>query len=140
VVYSRFTPEVQATTESLEGLGYRTFRVDGSTGARDRSLATKALARRPSKPVAISAQVQALSQSVELVGAAEVVYAGVPEGWTQYFQTSRRVMGPNQKRPVRLTFIVCPGSVHNLQMQSLRRKEEWHSVLMRNPRRYLTRL
>jgi hypothetical protein len=140
VVYSRFTPEVQAATETLANAGFRSFRVDGSTATRDRRSAIQALGKRPSSPVAISAQVQALSQSVELVGAAEVVYMGVPEGWVSYFQTSRRVMGPNQRRPVRLTFITCPGSVHQLQMHSLRRKEDWHSTLMRNPRRYLTRL
>ena len=109
-------------------------------GGEARRLATRALATRPSRPTAISAQVQSLSQAVELVGAAEVVYMGVPDGWTQYFQTSRRVMGPNQVRPVRLTFITVPGSVHNLQMQSLKRKENWHQELMQDPRRYLTRL
>src|SRR5262245_42054013 len=140
VVYSRFTGEVEATTATLERVGFRTFRVDGGTSTADRRQAIKALASRPSSPVAISAQVQALSQSVELVGAAEVAYMGVPDGWVQYFQTSRRVMGPNQSRPVRLTFITVPGSVHGLQMHSLKRKEDWHSTLMRNPRRYLTRL
>jgi hypothetical protein len=140
VVYSRFTPEVQAATETLENVGFRTHRVDGATGDEARRLATRALAQRPSRPTAISAQVQSLSQAVELVGAAEVVYMGVPDGWTQYFQTSRRVMGPNQVRPVRLTFITVPGSVHNLQMQSLKRKENWHQELMQDPRRYLTRL
>lgn len=140
VVYSRFTPEVEATLATLEGVGFRSFRVDGSTSRADRRVATQALHRPPSTPTAISAQVQSLSQAVELVGAAEVVYMGVPEGWVQYFQTSRRVMGPNQKQAVRLSFLTCPGSVHNLQMFSLRRKEDWHQRLMKDPRRYLTRL
>ena len=140
VVYSRFTPEVEATLATLEGVGFRSFRVDGSTSRADRRVATQALHRPPSTPTAISAQVQSLSQAVELVGAAEVVYMGVPEGWVQYFQTSRRVMGPNQHQAVRLNFITCPGSVHNLQMHSLRRKEDWHQRLMKDPRRYLTRL
>ena len=137
VVYSRFTAEVAAITAQLSDVGFDTFRIDGSTAGEDRRRALAALRTRPQRPAAISAQVQALSQAVELVGAAEVVYYGVPDGWTQYFQTSRRVMGPNQRRPVRLTFITVPGSVHNLQMQSLRRKEDWHSALMQNPRRYL---
>ena len=140
VVYSRFTPEVQAATETLERVGFRTFRVDGATPRETRRMATRSLAQRPDRPTAISAQVQSLSQAVELVGAAEVIYMGVPDGWTQYFQTSRRVMGPNQHRPVRLTFITVPGSVHNLQMHSLKRKENWHQQLMRDPRRYLTGL
>jgi len=140
VVYSRFTPEVIGAYDTLAGIGYRTFRVDGQSSATDRRLAISTLGQIPDRPTAISAQVQALSQAVELVGAAEVVYLGVPDGWTQYFQTSRRVMGPNQKRPVRLTFITCPGSVHNLQMHSLKRKEDWHQRLMRDPRRYLTSL
>jgi SNF2 family DNA or RNA helicase len=138
VVYSRFTPEVEAATETLDRAKFRTFRVDGSTSTADRRQAISSLARRPDNPTAISAQVQALSQAVELVGAAEVVYMGIPDGWTQYFQTSRRVMGPNQSRPVRLTFLTVPGTVHALQMQSLRKKEDWHQRLMQDPRRYLT--
>ena len=138
VVYSRFTPEVEAVTETLDGAKFRTFRVDGGTSTGDRRTAISSLAKRPSNPTAISAQVQALSQAVELVGAAEVIYMGIPDGWTQYFQTSRRVMGPNQKRPVRITFLTVPGSVHAIQMASLRRKEDWHQRLMQDPRRYLT--
>jgi len=137
VVYSRFTPEVASITQTLSDVGFDTFRVDGSTSNQDRRRALAALRTRPERPTAFSAQVQALSQAVELVGAAEVVYYGIPDGWTQYFQTSRRVMGPNQRRPVRLTFLTVPGTVHNLQMRSLQRKEDWHSALMRNPRRYL---
>ena len=137
VVYSRFTPEVIALTDALSHIGFQTWRVDGDTSRDDRRSALAALKRPPHAPAAISAQVQALSQAVELVGAAEVVYYGVPDGWTQYFQTSRRVMGPNQKRPVRLTFVTVPGTVHALQMRSLQKKEDWHSALMRNPRRYL---
>ena len=138
VVYSRFTPEVIGSYDTLAGMGFRTFRVDGQSSALDRRLAIRTLGQIPDRPTAISAQVQSLSQAVELVGAAEVVYMGVPDGWTQYFQTSRRIMGPNQKRPVRLTFLTCPGTVHALQMQSLKRKEDWHQKLMRDPRRYLT--
>jgi hypothetical protein len=137
VVYSRFTPEVQANFETLENLGYRTLRVDGHSRGQTRRLATQILAKKPERPTAVSAQVQALSQSVELVGAAETVYYGPPDGWIQYFQSSRRIMGLNQKRPVRITFLTVPGSVHSLQMRSLARKETWHSELMRNPRRYL---
>jgi hypothetical protein len=140
VVYSRFTPEVEAVTETLHSAKFRTFRVDGGTSAVDRRAAISSLARRPDNPTAISAQVQALSQAVELVGAAEIIYTSPPDGWVQYFQTSRRVMGPNQKRPVRITFLTVPGSVHTLQMQSLRKKEDWHQRLMQDPRRYLTQI
>ena len=140
VVYSRFTPEVVALTDALSHIGFQTWRVDGDTSNDDRRGALAALKRPPRTPTAISAQVQALSQAVELVGAAEVAYYGVPDGWTQYFQTSRRVMGPNQKRPVRITFVTVPSSVHNVQLQSLKRKEHWHSTLMQNPRRYLDML
>jgi SNF2 family DNA or RNA helicase len=137
VVYARFSAEVEAITALLDDVGYRAYRVDGSVSHADRRPALAALRTRPSQPTAISAQVQALSQAVELVGAAEVVYYGIPDGWTQYFQTSRRVMGPNQKRPVRLSFLYVPGSVHAVQLRSLSRKEDWHSTLMKNPRRYL---
>ena len=137
VVYSRFSAEVEAITALLDDVGFRSFRVDGTISHAARRPALAALRTPPRQPTAISAQVQALSQAVELVGAAEVVYYGIPDGWTQYFQTSRRVMGPNQRRPVRLSFLYVPGTVHALQMRGLARKEDWHSTLMQNPRRYL---
>lgn len=138
VVYARFTPEVGACTRVAENVGYRTFRVDGSTKTQDRSRAIATLAKTPSIPTALVFQYQAGSRAIELVGAAETVFYGVPDGWVDYWQCLKRTQGPNQQRPVRYTHLVCPGTVDVAAFQGLRRKEDFHQTMMRNPRRYLT--
>jgi len=137
VVYSRFTPEVEAATETLRRAGFRTFRVDGTVRAADRRRAIASLAEIPEVPTAVSFQYQAGSRSIELVGAAEVVYYSAPDGWVDFRQTAARVTGPNQHRPVRYTFLTVPGSVDVGVIQGLQRKESWHDSLFRDPRAYL---
>lgn len=137
VVYSRFTPEVEATFEVLKKVGYRAFRVDGSTKPAHRSLAISSLQTRPSTPTAIAFQHQAGSRAIELVGAAETGYYSAPDGWVDYFQTLKRTQGPNQHRPVRYTHLLVPGTVSVSVIHGLQTKEDWHAGLMRNPRRYL---
>jgi SNF2 family DNA or RNA helicase len=140
VVYSRFTPEVIAAHACLESLGFRSYRVDGSTSDRVRREATKALAQRPPQPCGISFQYQAGSRAIELVGAAETVYYSTPDGWVDYRQTAARTTGPNQSRPVRYTHLICPGTVDVSVVRSLQRKEDIHDAMMRDPRGFLTGL
>jgi SNF2 family DNA or RNA helicase len=137
VVYSRFTPEVEAAYNVLEKVGYRAFRVDGSISRKDRGVATQALAGRPSTPTGIAFQHQAGSRAIELVGAAETVYYSPPDGWVDYYQTLKRTQGPNQKRPVRYTHLVVPGTVDISVIRNLQAREDGHAHLMQNPRRYL---
>lgn len=138
VVYARFTPEVAAATEICEGLGYRTFRVDGTVTSPLRQRGIRALwAVNPVKPTAVCFQHQAGSRAIELVGARETVYYSAPDGWVEYRQTAARNQGPRQNRPVRQTFLVCPGTVDVSVLRGLRRKEGWHDQLMRDPRAYL---
>jgi hypothetical protein len=138
VVYSRFTPEVQAATEVLAKVGFRTFRVDGSIKRGARRIATESLETRASEPTAISFQHQAGSRALELVGAAETVYYSPPDGWVDYFQTLKRTQGPNQRRPVRYTHLLARGTVDISVVRNLQNKEDAHAHLFRNPRRYLT--
>jgi SNF2 family DNA or RNA helicase len=140
VVYSRFTAEVEAAYEQLRAVGYRAFRVDGLVGRRDRRVATDALETRPRTPTAISFQVQAGSRALELVGAAETVYFSPPDGWVDYYQSLKRIQGPNQKRPVRYTHLLARGTVDVSVVRNLQRKEDAHAHLFENPRRYLTGL
>jgi len=137
VVYARFTSEVEACTAIAHSRHFRTFRVDGSTSRADRLDAILSLKRRPLKPTCVVFQVQAGSRAIELVGAAETIYYSCPDGWVDYFQTSRRIQGPNQKRPVRYTHLVCSGTVDVSVLRNLQKKEDQHAALMRNPRRYL---
>lgn len=140
VVYSRFTPEVEAAFEVLAKVGFRAFRVDGTVSRKDRSVAIASLSTPPSRPTAIAFQHQAGSRAIELVGAAETIYYSPPDGWVDYFQTVKRTQGPNQHRPVRYTHLVVPGTVDISVIRSLQEKEDWHAALMQNPRRYLTGL
>jgi hypothetical protein len=138
LVYSRFTPEVEAATESLAKVGFRTFRVDGQVSRRDRRRATDSLLTRPKEPTAISFQVQAGSRALELVGAAETIYYSPPDGWVDYYQSLKRIQGPNQSRPVRYTHLLARGTVDISVVRNLQNKEDAHAHLFRNPRRYLT--
>lgn len=137
VVYSRFTAEVQAAYRVLQKVGFRTYRVDGTVDREDRAVAIKALKRRPVQPVAISFQHQAGSRAIELVGAAETVYYSTPDGWVDYFQTRSRTLGPNQKRPVRYTHLIVPGTVDVRTVRNLEHREDGHATMMDNPKRYL---
>jgi hypothetical protein len=140
VVYSRFTPEVNACFQVAQDVGFRAYRVDGTIPRRDRAVATAALAQRPRTPTAIAFQHQAGSRAIELVGAAETVYYSPPDGWVDYFQTLKRTQGPNQPRPVRYTHLVARGTVDQSVIRSLQAREDGHAELMQNPRRYLTGL
>ena len=137
VVYARFTPEVAAIYPLLDSVGYRAYRVDGTVEKADRRSAIASLARRPSTPTAIVFQYQAGSRAISLVGAAETVYYSTPDGWVDYFQTKSRVLGPHQKRPVRYTHLVCPGTVDVGTIRGLEVKEDWHGQMMASPKRYL---
>lgn len=140
VVYSRYTHEVAACYRILERVGFQAYRVDGSVSKRDRLDAIRSLSDVPKSPTALSFQHQSGSRAIELVGAAETFYYSLPDGWVQWEQTVKRTHGPRQTRPVRATVLMCPGSIHPLIVRSLAKKEDWHSTLMRNPRRYLTGL
>jgi hypothetical protein len=137
VVYCRFTPEVAAAYRVADEVAPLAFRVDGQTKRHDRSKAIAALREIPEEPTVVVFQYQAGSRAIELVGAAETVYYSTPDGWVDYFQTMKRTQGPNQKRPVRYTHLVVPGTVDVSTIRGLKEKEDWHSSLMRNPRRYL---
>jgi hypothetical protein len=136
VAYARFSPEVESIRETAERVGYRTHMVAGATTRLDGRRAIQDL-QRSTDPVAIVFQVQAGSQSIELSAAAEVLYFSTPDGWVDYWQSLHRVLGPNQNRPVRYTHILARRTVDLGTVAGLRRKEDWHATMMRNPRRYL---
>jgi SNF2 family DNA or RNA helicase len=142
LVYCNFSPEVAACVKAAERVGYRTYVVQGSTSKVDRARAFQAVSpasRLVGKTVATAVilQIQAGSRAVDLSGAAELVFFSVPDGWVDYWQALNRVRGPNQSRPVRITHILARASVDVADMQRLRRKEDAHATMMRNPKRYL---
>ena len=136
VVGARFLPEVSACGVVAEELGFDTAVIWGETPQSDRTAAIRSFqkARRPS---ALVFQVQAGSRSIELSRAAEVVFYSLPEGWVDFWQFLNRVRGPNQKRPVRVSGVVARGTVDVSVLSSLRRKEDVHGEMMRDPTRYL---
>jgi SNF2 family DNA or RNA helicase len=137
LVYSRFSPEVDASFDVLDSLGFHAHRVAGSTSNADRRRALSALRRPPSEPTAISFQYQAGSRALELVGAAETVFYGPSDSWVDYWGALKRTQGPNQARPCRYTHLIAPGTVDVTAIKGLRHKEDLHQRMMRNPRRFL---
>lgn len=140
VVYARFLPEVAALGDTASSVGYRTTVIQGSTKREDRLRAIRRFQSVVGRPQALVFQIQTGKQSIELSRAAEVIYYSTPDGWVEYWQSLNRVRGPNQHRPVRYTHIVARGTVDLAAWEGLRKKEDWHQTLMRNPRRYLTPL
>jgi len=136
LVYCRYLPEVDACADALEALGYPTTDLHGGTGRRTFSDAV-ARFQRAKSPHALVFQVQTGSLSIELSAAAEVVIYSPPDGWENYFQCLQRVMGPNQKRPVRYTHILARHTMDGPVMASLAAKEDYHATLLKNPRRFL---
>jgi hypothetical protein len=136
ISYCRFSPEVHALAEVSEEAGYRTRLIEGATPQVDRAKFIKEL-QSSRQPVSLVFQIQTGKQSIELSAAAEVLYYSTPDGWVEYWQSLNRVRGPNQKRPVRYTHLVARGTVDLAAWDGLRKKEDWHQTMMRNPRRYL---
>jgi hypothetical protein len=136
ISYCRFSPEVEALSEISEKAGYRTYLIAGPTDAVDRVRYIRELQSRRA-PVSLVFQIQTGRQSIELSAAAEVLYYSTPDGWVDYWQSLNRVRGPNQDRPVRYTHLISRGTVDLAAWDGLRKKEDWHQTLMRNPKRYL---
>jgi hypothetical protein len=138
VCYARFTAEVDAVWQVAKGVGYRCERVDGRTRQRDR---TEAIARFQEQqghhPRALVFQYQSGSRSIELSAAAEVVFSTLPDGWVDFWQCLNRVRGPNQTRPVRITAICGAATVERSVLGALRRKEDIHRAIMKDPGRFL---
>lgn len=135
VVYCRFTAEVDAAVEELRRVGYRVGVLDGRTPRRDRGKVVQGFQSGRTK--ALVAQYQAGSMAIELTAAAEVVFTSLPDGWVDFFQALNRVRGPNQDRPVRVSALVATGTVDRRVLYSLRRKQDWHTELMRDPKGFL---
>jgi Helicase conserved C-terminal domain/SNF2-related domain len=136
IIYGRFSPEVDACVQTARSVGYHTMGVEGKTKLADRRTAIETL-QRSKKPVALVFQVQVGALAIELARAAEVVFYSLPDSWDLYYQARQRVLGPNQKRPVRYTHILAHRTVDKSVLEGLAKKEDWHGTLMKDPRRYL---
>jgi len=136
VVCCRFTAEIDRYREVLRKAGYHVGVLDGRTRRRDRG---DVVARfQTGKGIqALVVQHQAGSLAIELTRAAEVIFPTLPDDWVAYWQCLNRLRGPNQHRPVRVTAILASGTVDPRILQGLRRKEDWHGDLMRDPHRFL---
>ena len=137
VVYARFTAEVDGITEAARKAGFDVRVIDGRTARRDRLhyLQWFRLGRRGVR--ALVFQYQSGSQAIELSTAAELVFLSLPDGWVQFWQCLNRVRGPNQTRPVRITAILARNTVDRSVLYGLRRKEDIHRLLLKDPQRFL---
>jgi hypothetical protein len=136
VVYCRFRPEVQACYELLQRVGYPCRDLHGDTSRSDFNGAIRSF-QRSKDPKALVFQVQTGHLAIELARAAEVVFYSPPDGWELYFQALSRVLGPNQKRPVRYTHILAKYTLDAQVMAALANKEDMHRQMMKDPRRFL---
>jgi len=137
IVYCRYLPEVFAVAEAFEGVGYRTDAIHGGNSSGRRA-AVRSFQRTPaSKCAALVFQVQTGSMAIELSRAAEMLIYSPPDGWENYWQCLLRVMGINQKRPVRYTHILAHNTMDLPVMEGLVQKEDWHRTLLKDPRRFL---
>jgi hypothetical protein len=137
VVACRFTAEIDSSRDLLERVGFHTQVLDGRTKRRDRGHTIHTFQSSRRSPQALVVQHQAGSLSIELTRAAEVVYLTLPDDWVAFWQVLNRLRGPNQSRPVRVSAIVATGTVDRRVLAGLRRKEDWHGDLMRDPHRFL---
>jgi SNF2 family DNA or RNA helicase len=138
VVYARFTAEVDAAAEAARKSGFEVRVIDGRTrrSSRPEILRWFGVGRK-GKPRALVMQYQAGSRAIELASAAEVLFLSLPDGWVEFWQCLNRVRGPNQHRPVRITAICGRNTVDRSVLYALRRKEDIHRMLMKDPGRFL---
>lgn len=137
VVYCRFRAEVDSSRDVLARAGFHTQVLDGRTKRRDRTNVLHTFQESRRSPQALVVQHQAGALSIELVRAAEAVFLTLPDGWVAFWQCLNRLRGPNQHRPVRVTAILARNTVDRRVLIGLRRKEDWHGQLYRDPHRFL---
>jgi SNF2 family DNA or RNA helicase len=135
VIYCRFTAEVDAAIEVLEGMGYAASILDGRTKRRDRRGVIEDFQRGRTQGLVV--QHQAGSLAIELTAAAEAIFLTLPDDWVAFWQCLNRLRGPNQKRPVRITGIIAKGTVDRRVFTGLRKKADWHGDLMKDPYNFL---
>lgn len=135
VVYARFLAEVDVVAECLTKVGYHTWVITGSTPRKDRTKAIRAFGY--GAPSALVFQVETGSLAIDLSRAAEVVFYSLPDSWGTFYQCLERVLGPNQKRPVRYTLLLASGTVDQSVLETLRAKRDIHAELMKHPREFL---
>lgn len=134
VLYATYIPEVHALQSLAESVGFESRLIYGRVKDRDRTSAVKAFGRSVD---CLVFQVQSGSVSLDLSAAAEVVFYTLPDGWENYYGAYQRVLGPHQKRPVRVTHILARGTVDTSKVIALQAKEDGHRQLFKDPRRYL---
>jgi len=138
LAFARHTAEVDAIHEAAKELGFRTSIIDGRvTGGVRVDVLRSFSKRRGDIPRCLCIQVQAASMSIDLSWAAEVVFYSLPDGWVTFWQNLNRVRGPKQKRPVRITAICGTNTVDKSVLYGLRRKEDVHRLLLKDPKRFL---
>jgi hypothetical protein len=134
VIYATYIPEVHAIQSLAKSVGYKSRLIYGRVPQRDRDSAIRAFGGRVD---CLVFQVQSGSVSLDLSAAAEVVFYTLPDGWENYFGAYQRVLGPHQRRPVRVTHILARGTVDASKVIALQAKEDGHRQLFKDPRRYL---
>jgi len=134
VVYARFLAEVAAVQEVLEKLGARSAAITGKVPAVHRAKLRGKFQRGSLDSLVF--QVATGSLAINLSAAREILYYSLPDGWLDYYQSSKRT-GEIGGRPTRIRHLVCPGTQDMAQLGALRVRADAHSELMRDARAFV---
>lgn len=138
VVYANYLPEVAAMADLCTKLGFVTATVHGGVRGPDRAAYRRRFqAQGRTSAHALVYQAQSGSLGIDLSAAAETFFYSTPDGWETFYQCTRRVLGPDQNRPVRHTILSASGTVDVSRLEALRGKKDMHREMMRNPRSFL---
>lgn len=140
VVYARFIPEVAALANIAKRVGLDVRTIRGGVKRKDRAAYLdwfKASDTSARGPRCIVFQAEAGSLGLDLTASAETFFYSIPDSWETFFQCTRRVLGPKQKRPVRHTFLTAMGTVDTAVLQAVRNKRDMHREMMGNPKSFL---
>lgn len=135
VVYARFLPEVSAVREVLEGLRMDVVEVTGATTSKDRTAARRRF--QAGSLEALVFQVSTGSLAINLSRANEIVYYSLPDGWLDYYQSSKRTAVVGKGTPTRIRHLVCPNTIDIRGLQTLRHRADEHAEFMQDARAYL---
>lgn len=132
VVYARFIPEVLALEQIVRGAGYAVGTIRGKTRRKERADYVQRFQTDASRPQALVFQVMAGALGLDLSAAAETLYYSLPDSWEAFFQSTRRVHGVHQTRPVRHTLLLADHTVDHSVLETLRGRKDMHKSMMGN--------
>jgi SNF2 family DNA or RNA helicase len=139
VVFARFKPEVAAISRFGVHSRVDTYSLSGATRREDRDGRRRSFQTR-SGPSLFVAQIQAGGLGIALHASHEVLFYSTTYSYDDYYQATRRIRGPHQKKTMRYQHLIVPNSIDTDVYENLRLKQNLVDSIMRNPKKYAARL